>query len=115
MDGTNTNSGKPENAISKADELRSKIVAKFQEAQPLLTGYRAYAEGQRALNIEYHKARCEEAFPGVPVEETASVIVLDACQTPKSLDVAIAQMKSAGIAPKRVVHDLSKHQFLLYV
>lgn len=98
-----------------ADEIRSKIVANFQEAAAILTGYRLYAENVRALNIEYHKARLTEVFPGVPLDEAANVVVLDACETPKSLDVLVSQLQDKKIVPKRIVHDLTKHQFLLYV
>lgn len=115
MEATNTNPVMPGTTPLSADELRSKIVDTFKTSQPMLLLYRQYAESQRALNIEYHKARIAEAFPGVPVEETANVIVLDACETPKTLDTAISQLHGAKIQIKRVVHDLTKHQFLLYV
>jgi hypothetical protein len=103
------------NTPLSADELRSKIIENFKQAEKTLTEYRQYAESQRALNIEYHRARFAENFPGVPMVETGKVLVFDACETPKSLDRALAEICAAGLTPKGLIHDLENHRFIFYV
>lgn len=95
-----------------ADDVRSEIVSVFEQFKPQLQAYHAYAEKLSALNLEYHRLRLGSTFTSAPVEELILAATLDARQTPKRLDSALAQL--ANVPVKRVVFDRVNSQFLLF-
>jgi hypothetical protein len=96
-----------------SDEIRRKLVEQFEKFKPTLQSYHDYAEQTVALGLEYHLARLGEVFPKTPVEELTLAATFDARETPKSLDVKLAQL--GGVPVKRVVFDRTKSTFYLFV
>lgn len=94
-----------------ADELRSKIVALFEEFKPNLQGYYEYAQRAAALNEEYHQRRLESVGP--PIETGTLALTLDARETPATLDNKLAQIPQGTI--RRVVFDRANSRYYLFV
>lgn len=101
--------------ITPSDEIRRKLAALYTDAQPHITAFGTYAANAAALNMELHKARLAEVFPSTPVQDSTLFAVLDARETPASLDANLSQIQQSGKVPKSIVFDISKNQFLLYV
>lgn len=100
-------------AVHTADELRQKLVETFQQFRPELERYYDYAARTAALSEEYHHARLREGFPEAEVAETALLAVLDARETPTSLDRALAGLGDAR--PTKIVFDRSAAKFYLFL
>lgn len=96
-----------------SDEIRTKLVEQFEKFKPTLQSYHDYAEQTVALGLEYHLARFREVFPQNPVEELTLAATFDARETPKSLDVKLAQL--GGVPVKRIIFDRAKSTFHIFV
>lgn len=101
--------------ITPSDDVRRRLAALYDEARPQIEAFATYAQNAAALNMELHKARLAELFPAAPVQEMAVLLVLDARETPASLDAHLSQIQLSGRTPKAIVFDLTKNQFILYV
>lgn len=97
----------------KADELRAKIIATYNEFKLHLDAYYDYAQRTAALSEEYHAARLNEAFKITVTEETL-VATLDSRETPKSLDNFLGAFRSEKPV-KRIVFDRANGKYHLFV
>ena len=99
---------------NRADDIRSKILETFKQFQPSAQAYHDYAERVAALSVEYHNARLSEVL-SLPMEEGTLVTTLNAAETPKSLDMKLAQIQALPGTPiKRVIFDRTKGQYFLF-
>lgn len=101
------------NQVTKADEVRSKILDQFKQFEPQLAAYHEYAERVHALSVEYHGERLKETFPQAPVEELVLLAILDTRATPRSLDSKLEELAGASI--KRIIYDRTKATYYIYV
>jgi len=98
-----------------ADDIRAKIVEQFSLFQPHMTAYHEYAERVAALSVQYHNCRLSEVL-GVPIEEEILLATLDARETPKNLDMKLAQFSQIPDTKiKRIVFDRVKATYYLFI
>lgn len=101
--------------IKTADDVRHLITEQFTQFAPQIKAYGDYAQRMAALCQEYHTLRLAETFPSVPVEELTLAVQLDVRETPKKLDVILAQLFEQEITVKKIIFDHAKFSFFLYV
>lgn len=94
-----------------ADELRRRILEKFEQFKPHVTAYQEYATQVHALALEYHLARLEEKAPLV---ELTLLGTLPSHETPKSLDVKLDQLAENGVVIRQVIFDRVGGNFYLF-
>lgn len=103
-------------AYETSEQCRSAMVEQYEGFKPQVAAYAEYATRIAALSEEFHRLRLREAFSAATTlhEEGTLIATIDARETPKSLDVKLAELSSAGVKPGMIIFDRIGNKFYLF-